>query len=122
MKPMIKWNADKFGGEIKTDKEHFVISAQPSMAMSWDDAVRFYKHNKKWRFPSREELLLVAANINEVNNIIKAGGGYKMEGWFWSAEEAAGLYAWLVIVGYGDTFDILKYNNHYVRAVCTLND
>ena len=42
MKPTIKWNADLFGVEIQTGDEHFVISAQPSMVMTWNDAARYF--------------------------------------------------------------------------------
>lgn len=122
MKPTIKWNAEKFGVEIQTKGQHFAIDANPSMVMQWNDAVRFYKDNKEWRLPSREELLLVAANIDDVNAIIKKNGGHKMEGWFWASYEYNEFCAWRVPMGSGGTGNSSKNYGSYVRAVSALNN
>ena len=120
MKPKITWNADLFGVEIKTENEHFVISAMPSMVMPWNDAVRFYKDNKEWRLPSSEELLLVAANIGKVNDIIEKNRGYEIQGWHWASEEGNEFCACNVTMGYGYTSTSIKDHYYYVRAVSAL--
>ena len=122
MKPKITWNADKFGVEIKTENKHFVISAMPSMVMPWNDAVRYYNGNEEWRLPSREELLLVAANFDDVNAIIKKNGGHKMAGWFWASDEYNEVCAWLVGMGDGYTGNYSKGYYYYVRAVSDSNN
>lgn len=76
----IKWNQELFGVEIKDNVNHFVISAQPSMVLDWDDAVRYYKDNKVWQLPTREHIKLIAKHIDEVNDLIKANGGYEIRG------------------------------------------
>ena len=120
MNPIITWSAEKFGVEIQTKDEHFVISAQPSMVMPWNDAVRFYKDNKEWRLPSREELLLVAANINKVNDIIEKNRGYEIQGWHWAFGEDNESCAWLVNMDDGYTYGSRKSDLYCVRAVSDL--
>jgi len=117
METIIKWNADLFGVEIQTNNQHFAISGQPSMAMSWYDAVRFLKDNKVWSLPTRKHLKLIAEHINEVNTLIKANGGYEIRGWYWSADEYDEFCAWFVSMYDGGTDGYDKGNFDYVRAV-----
>ena len=117
METIVKWNADLFGVEIQTNNQHFVISGQPSMAMSWHDAVRFYKGNKVWQLPTREHLKLIAEHIHEVNALIKANGGYEIQGWHWTADEYNELCAWVVGVSDGDAGISIKDDDLSVRAV-----
>lgn len=116
----IKWNKELFGVEIKDNKNHFVISAQPSMVMDWHDAVRYYKDNKVWQLPTCEQLQLIAKYICEVNALIKANGGYKIFGWHWTADEDDEFCAWYVGVADGNTNYNFKFNYLYVRAVSAL--
>ena len=47
MRLTIEWDANYNGVHIKTDTGlSLIVSGQPSMVMSWHDAVRFYKDNK----------------------------------------------------------------------------
>lgn len=110
MKPTIKWNADLFGVEIQTKEEHFVISANPSMVMSWNDAVRYFDGNEEWNLPTQKQLEIVAEHIDNVNALIKANGGYEIRSWHRTADECGEFYAWLVGM-LGD---------YYVRAVSAL--
>ena len=120
METTIKWNANLFGVEIQTKNEHFVISAQPSMAMNWNDAVRYFEGNKEWELPTQEQLQVVVSNIVEVNEIIKANGGFEIRGWLWSVCEYDKFCAWLVYMGDGETGSGNKGNLGYVRAVSAL--
>ena len=116
----IKWNQKLFGVEIKDDENHFVISGQPSMVMDWYDAVRYYKDNKVWQLPTKEQLLLIAEHIDEINAIIRANGGYEIKGWYWTADECDEVRAWHVLAHDGYTTNPYKYSYYYVRAVSAL--
>lgn len=118
MKTTIQWDANYNGVHILTDTGlSLIVSGQPSMVMSWHDAVRFYKDNKVWQLPTREHLKLIAEHIDEVNALIKANGGYEIRGWHWTADEYGEFCAWLVYLGSGNTTSYLKNLNSYVRAV-----
>ena len=117
-KVTIKWAADYNGVHILTDTGFsLIVSAQPSMVMSWHDAVRFYKDNKVWKLPTREHLKLIAEHIDEVNALIKANGGYEIRGWHWTADEYNEFCAWYVGMSVGGTSNSNKSLSIYVRAV-----
>lgn len=118
MRLTIEWDANYNGVHIKTDTGlSLIVSGQPSMVMSWHDAVRFYKDNKVWQLPTREHLQLIAARIDEINAIIRANGGYEIRGWHWTADEYDEFFAWGVSMGNGYTASSTKNNFDYVRAV-----
>jgi hypothetical protein len=117
---IIKWNQELFGVEIKDNENHFVISAQPSMVMDWDDAVKYYKDNKVWQLPTREQLQLVAKYINKIDALIKVYGGYEIFGWFWAIDEDNESRAWSVSMYNGHIDLDLKNLNNYVRGVSNL--
>ena len=118
MKTTIQWDANYNGVHILTDTGlSLIVSGQPSMVMSWHDAVRFYKDNKVWQLPTREHLQLIAARIDEINAIIRANGGYEIRGWHWTADEDDEFCAWSVRMNDGYTSNDNKSNNNYVRAV-----
>lgn len=118
MKTTIQWDANYNGVHIFTDTGlSLIVSGQPSMVMSWHDAVRFYKDNEVWQLPTREHLKLIAEHIDEVNGLIKANGGYEMRGFHWAADECDEFCAWLVNMYDGSTLDSNKYGIDYVRAV-----
>lgn len=97
MKTTIQWDANYNGVHILTDTGlSLIVSGQPSMVMSWHDAVRFYKDNKVWQLPTREHLKLIAEHIDEVNALIRANGGYEIRGWHWTADEYDEFCAWFV--------------------------
>lgn len=122
MKTTIKWNAEKFGVEIKTDTEHFVISAQPSMVMNWHDAVRYFEGNAdaEWKLPTMKQLKLVASKIYKVNEIIEANRGFEIQGWHWTSDEYEEIFAGIVYMDDGDIGNNPKNGNRYVRAVSAL--
>ena len=118
MRLTIEWDANYNGVHIKTDTGlSLIVSGQPSMVMSWHDAVRFYKDNKVWQLPTREHLQLIAARIDEINAIIRANGGYEIRGWHWTADEYDEFGAWGVLMYDGYTRSSVKYSLGYVRAV-----
>ena len=118
MRLTIEWDANYNGVHIKTDTGlSLIVSGQPSMVMSWHDAVRFYKDNKVWQLPTREHLQLIAARIDEINAIIRANGGYEIRGWHWTADEYDEFCAWGVNMYRGSTDTYDKDDDSYVRAV-----
>ncbi len=118
MRLTIEWDANYNGVHIKTDTGlSLIVSGQPSMVMSWHDAVRFYKDNKVWQLPTREHLQLIAARIDEINAIIRANGGYEIRGWHWTADEYDEFCAWYVTMIGGYTRISTKLNYSSVRAV-----
>ena len=118
MRLTIEWDANYNGVHIKTDTGlSLIVSGQPSMVMSWHDAVRFYKDNKVWQLPTREHLQLIAARIDEINAIIRANGGYEIRGWHWTADEYDEFCAWGVLMNGGGTGYHNKGSLAYVRAV-----
>ena len=121
MRLTIEWDANYNGVHIKTDTGlSLIVSGQPSMVMSWHDAVRFYKDNKVWQLPTREHLQLIAARIDEINAIIRANGGYEIRGWHWTADEYDEFRAWYVYIVDGYTSGYDKGNYRYARAVSAL--
>ena len=106
--------------EIEVEDIHFVIDAHPSYAMSWHDAVRFYTDNKVWQLPTRKQLELIAENIDEVNDLIKANGGYEMHCYHWTADADNEFCAWVVDMGDGDSDNYHKVSTTFVRAVSAL--
>lgn len=117
----LKWNQELFGVEIKDNENRFVVSAQPNMVMYWDDAVRFYKDNKVWQLPTREQLQLVAKYIDEVNALIRANEGYEIFYYYhWTADEYDEFCAWFVAMNGGCTSNLNKFSCVYVRAVSNL--
>ena len=118
MRLTIEWDANYNGVHIKTDTGlSLIVSGQPSMVMSWHDAVRFYKDNKVWQLPTREHLQLIAARIDEINAIIRANGGYEIRGWHWTADEYDEFCAWGVNMYGGNTYSLSKDSLYSVRAV-----
>ena len=118
MKTTIQWDANYNGVHILTDTGlSLIVSGQPSMVMSWHDAVRFYKDNKVWQLPTREHLKLIAEHIDEVNALIKANGGYEIRGWHWTADEYDAFCAWGVSMSHGYTYYDNESLNRYVRTV-----
>ena len=118
MRLTIEWDANYNGVHIKTDTGlSLIVSGQPSMVMSWHDAVRFYKDNKVWQLPTREHLQLIAARIDEINAIIRANGGYEIRGWHWTADEYDEFCAWRVYMNDGSTVYNYEGDDGYVRAV-----
>lgn len=56
--------------------------------MNWYDAV-------KVGIPSKEELLAIAENFDEINRaFVRAGKKPLKKGWYWSSSEKSSYYAW----------------------------
>ena len=120
---VIKWNKNYNGVEIKVDGEHFVVDANPSYTMGWNDAVRFYNHPHRshtWKLPTVIQLQVLAKHINKVNEVIRENNGYEINGWYWSCEEYDEFRTWGVFM-YDESVGYTNNSNYgYVRAVSVL--
>lgn len=83
--------------------------------MNWYDAV-------KVGIPSKEELLAIAENFDEINRaFVRAGKKPLKKGWYWSSSETSSGYAWIAGLntsGLGNYFK--SYGNNYVLPVLAL--
>lgn len=83
--------------------------------MSWYDAV-------KVGIPSKEELLAIAENFDEINRaFVRAGKKPIKKGWYWSSSEYSSYYAWGAELGYSNLSNYDKvYTGSYVLPVLAL--
>lgn len=83
--------------------------------MNWYDAV-------KVGIPSKEELLAIAENFDEINRaLIRAGKKPLKKGWYWSSSEKSNDYAWGAALSSGSLYSNFKYDsNGYVLPVLAL--
>lgn len=119
----IKWNNWYNGVEIKADGEHFVISANPSYHISWNEAMRFYGNPHKshtWVLPSMEQLEILAKYRDTVNQIMRKNKGFEIFNCLWSYREKNECCAWYFNIDSGYPNDLGKGHNHYVRPVVNL--
>lgn len=64
--------------------------------MNWYDAV-------KVGIPSKEELLAIAENFDEINRaFVRAGKKPLKKGWYWSSSENSDYNAWSALLGSSD--------------------
>lgn len=115
---VIKWNECYKGVEIQADGEHFVLDANPSYYLSWDDAMRFYRNNPSWKMPTTKQLKVVYKYFDEINDIIEKNNRYKLHGGqYWGVEEHGEFCAWYISMNSGSTSYQYKGNRNYVRAI-----
>lgn len=83
--------------------------------MNWYDAV-------KVGIPSKEELLAIAENFDEINReFVRAGGEPLKRDWYWSSSEYSSYYAWGAELDYSYLSYSDKYNSDgYVLPVLAL--
>jgi hypothetical protein len=83
--------------------------------MNWYDAV-------KVGIPSKEELLAIAENFDEINRaFVRAGKKPLKKGWYWSSSEYGAKWAWSANLDRsGLGYDAKDYSNGYVLPVLAL--
>lgn len=69
---------------------------------------------------SKKEGYILAYYKDEINELLEAHGGDKLEGWNWCSSEYSELGAWVVYFPDGSVGSYLKYVTYYVRAVSAL--
>ena len=75
----ITWNSARYGVEVQSDKKHFVISAMPNMIGRLDAAVKCCDTMAGWRLPTFKEVELIADNIAQINTLMEANGGHRID-------------------------------------------
>ena len=78
---VIKWNKKYNGIEIKADGEHFILDANPSYCMAWNEAMRFYNNKHRsptWNLPTVEQLQVVDKYFDKINKVMEENGGFSL--------------------------------------------
>ena len=83
---------------------------------NWKEAKKLAKEAGEELF-SKKEGYILAYYKDEINELLEAHGGDKLEGLNWCSSENSELYAWYVNFSSGYILDNLKYGTFYVRAV-----
>ena len=96
-----------------------VLHAQCLGEADWKGAKQLAKEASGELF-SKKEGYILAYYKDEINEILEAYGGDKLEGWNWCSSEDSELDAWLVYFNDGYVVGSGKYNTSFVRAVSAL--
>ena len=120
---VIKWNKNYNGVEIHANGEHFVVDANPSYTMTWDDAMRFYKHKHRshtWQLPTRKHLEIISKHLKTINKVIAEHNGFIICGFLWTCVKHNAICAWAVDVDKGKADYTFTCKYGYTRAVSVL--
>ena len=96
-----------------------VLHAKCLGEADWEGAKKLAKKAGGELF-SKKEGYILAYYKDEINELLEAHGGDKLEGWNWCSSEYSALFAWLVHFSGGRVNSYGKYNTSYVRAVSAL--
>lgn len=104
-KPVIKWNNEKNGVEVKADGYHFIVASMPTNILSnWEGAKIICE---KWGgyLPSVEELQVMVKYIKEINQCFRNNNGFEclseLSRYFWSNYESYTDYTRIVNMSSG---------------------
>ena len=76
---VITWNSTHYGVEVQSAKKNFIISAMPNMIGRLDTAVKCCDTMAGWRLPTFKEVELIADNIAQINDLMEANGGHRID-------------------------------------------
>lgn len=93
-----------------------VLHAKCLGEADWEGAKKLAKEAGGELFSKKEGHILVYYK-DEINELLKAHGGDKLEGWNWCSSEVSALSAWGVYFSNGYVGGTYKYVALYVRAV-----
>ena len=93
-----------------------VLHAKCLGEADWEGAKKLAKKAGGELF-SKKEGYILASYKDEINELLEAHGGDKLEGWNWCSSELSELYAWGVIFNDGYVYVNFKCVTYYVRAV-----
>lgn len=93
-----------------------VLHAKCLGEAGWEGAKKLAKEAGGELF-SKKEGYILAYYKDEINELLEAHGGDKLEGWNWCSSEYSALYAWYVSFYGGFVYSSYKYYAGYVRAV-----
>ena len=119
-KPVIKWNKEKDGVEVKADGYHFVIANIPDISCNWYNTLYFCDKFNTY-LPSIEELKVVAKYLDVINQCFKDNNGFPMEGsFYWSSSEYSSNYARRMFTGNGNVYGTNKNGYDFFRGFARL--
>lgn len=75
----VSWNNAFYGVEIKSAKEHFIVSAMPNMTGRLDAAVKCCETMGNWRLPTFKEVEMIADAIPRINALMDENGGHRID-------------------------------------------
>lgn len=96
-----------------------VLHAKSLGAAYWEDAKKRAKKAGGELF-SKKEGYILAYYKDEINELLEAHGGDKLEGWNWCRSDGSSLYDWGLYFSFVGTNNGTKYDFRYVRAVSAL--
>lgn len=116
-KPVIKWNNEKNGVEVKADGYHFIVASMPTNIQSdWYSAKIICE---KWGgyLPSVKELQVMCKYIKEIDQCFRNNNGFECSSelafYFWSNYESSTDSARTVYVSSGAFCEYFNKNNYY---------
>ena len=118
--PIIKWNSEKDGVEVKADGYHFIVANIPDVHTSWDKANMICE---KWGgyLPSVKELKVMVKYIKEINQCFEDNKSLvcllDTHYYYWSSSEFSSFHMYYVYANNGGyAGSTHKYGNLHVRA------
>ena len=118
-KPVIKWNKEKDGVEVKADGYHFIVASMPtSVSSNWNDGKILCE---KWGgyLPNIDELIVMVKYIKEINQCFKDNDRLAclldMDRYYWGGTEYSSSYTRSVYTN-GYVTSHFKYAISCVRA------
>ena len=75
----VGWNSTYYGVEVDIGNRRFIISAMPNMIGRLDTAVKCCDTMAGWRLPTFKEVELIADNIAQINDLMEANGGHRID-------------------------------------------
>ena len=87
-KPVIKWNNEKNGVEVKADGYHFIVASMPTNIRSDYDSAKIICEKWGGYLPSVEELQVMCKYIKEIDQCFRNNNGFEcltdLSAYFWS--------------------------------------
>lgn len=87
--------------------------------MPYDDYMDYAEANNK-QIATKEELLQMYIQKDEINKILEENNGDLLDGWFGSSSEYSSNLEWFVNFGSGGCYTAYKRNSNLSRAVVEL--
>lgn len=121
LKEMIapKWIKEQQGVYVPLIDKVLLKDNVPSMP--YNDFMRYAKDNNV-QIATKEELLQMYLQRDEINNILKEHNGDLLDSWFGSSSEYSSLYEWFVNFESGGCLQTHKFYSYLSRAVVALKD
>ena len=119
-KPVIKWNSEKNGVEVKADDYHFIVASMPTKLLSdWNGAKQICKDYGGY-LPSVKELQVMVKYLKEINQCFGNNGSFACllhsSNLYWSCSEYSSDRARGVYTSLGYVYYAIKDYDYHVRA------